>query len=69
MKKLSVLHVGLFAYAEVGHGVAVRDRETGQRGWLRALEALSLVMKQWRTFVFLQLICVVIIVPLVFIEL
>jgi len=69
MKNLSLLQVGLFAYAEVEHGVAGRDRETGGRGWLRALETLSLVVKQWRAFEFHQLICVAVISPLVFIEL
>lgn len=69
MENLSLLQVDLFAYAEVEHGVAGRDRQMGGRGWLRALETLSPVVKQWRAFVFHQLICVAIISPLVFIEL
>lgn len=68
MNNLSVLHAGLFAYAEVEHEVAVRHREKGGRGWPRASEALSLAVRQWRAFLFLRLICAVVINPPVFIN-
>lgn len=64
MKKMYKFYMW-FVYVDSGYGVALRDRQKGGRGWLRALDALSLVVKKWRAFVFPQFVCIVNIAPLV----
>lgn len=42
-----------FVCAEVEHGVRIRDREEKWgRDWLKTMDALSLVVKEWNTFMF-----------------